>query len=177
MLQHMDRLGQAARSKFYWVPLEIERVRVNAGGHGTDEAKAEYTDLLKQNYNINVLWQVPQSPETNILDLGIWCSLQSYVEAEHQLKTKSSRDALARTCESVWWTKFPASKFHNVSQRWIKVLKIICATKGDNVKTDAYRRKNAEVPEVNLDVLQAELDGDDVDEVDEIEEDDLEIDD
>ena len=74
MLRHMDRLGQAARSKFYWVPMnvEIDCIMDNAGGHGTDEAKAEYTDLLKEKYNIQVVWQVPQSPETNILDLDIW---------------------------------------------------------------------------------------------------------
>lgn len=179
MLRHMDRLGHAARSKFYWVPMdvEIDCIMDNAGGHGTDEAKAEYTDLLKENHNIRVVWQVPQSPETNILDLGVWCSLQSYVEIEHRLKMKSSRDALARTCETVWWTKFPASKFDNVSNRWIKVLKIICNTKGDNVKSDAFRGKNADVPEVNLDALQAELDGNQEVDADEEEDEDLELDD
>lgn len=180
MIRHMDRLGQAARAKFYWVPMDIsiDCIMDNAGGHGTDDAKAEYTDLLKEKYNIEVVWQVPQSPETNILDLGIWCSLQSYVETEHRLKTKSSRDALARTCENVWWTKFPATKFENVSQRWVKVLKIICATKGDNVKTDCFRGKHAEAPEVDLDSLQLEIDGvdDNGDDLD-VDDDVVEIDD
>ena len=128
----------------------------NPGGHGTIEAKESYTSMLKEKHNIRVVWQTPhQSPETNLLDLGIWCSLQSMVELSHQKKCKSNGDALARTIESVWQT-FPAEKFQLVYERWQKVLKIICNTKGDNVKSDAYRGKSI-VPEVNLDAAESNV--------------------
>lgn len=157
MMNNLDDVGQQIRNKFAWVsPIEeIDLVMDNAGGHGTKEVKAAYVTMLKQRHNIRVVWQTPQSPEMNLLDLGIWCSLQSMVELEHRKKCKSNRNALARTIEDVW-TRFPASKFESVHQRWKKVLKIVCNTKGDNVKSDAFRGKT-EVPEVNLDELQASL--------------------
>ena len=35
---------------------------------------------LKEDYNIILKHQVPNSPETNLLDLGVWRALQSAVE-------------------------------------------------------------------------------------------------
>ena len=54
----------------------------NAGGHGSNEAVEKYTEDLKNKYKIEIIQQVPRSPETNVLDLGIWMSLQSAVEKE-----------------------------------------------------------------------------------------------
>ena len=149
----MDEVGQHIRIKFWWVPQqeEIDLIMDNAGGHGTDEAKLIYTTMLKNKYNVKVVWQTPQSPEFNLLDLGVWCSLQSMVELSHRKKCKSNRDALARTIEDVW-ESFPSSKFELVHNRWLKVLKIVCNTKGDNVKSDAFRGKSV-VPEVNLESI------------------------
>ena len=154
MLNHLDDVGSQIRIKFGWVPFneEIDLVMDNAGGHGTNEAKEAYTLMLKTKHNIRVVWQTPQSPETNLLDLGIWCSLQSMVGLSHRKKCKSNRDALARTIEDVW-QKFPPQKFQLVYERWRKVLKIICNTQGDNVKSDAFRGKSI-IPEVDLDALQ-----------------------
>ncbi len=42
----------------------------NAGGHGTREAKEQYTRQLLENHNIIIKWQLPRSPELNVLDLG-----------------------------------------------------------------------------------------------------------
>ena len=96
-----------------------------------------------------------------MLDLGVWCSLQSMVELNHRKKCKSNRDALARTIEDVW-QQFPAEKFRLVHERWLKVLKIICNSKGDNVKSDAFRGKSV-IPEVDLDALQREHTGNVID--------------
>ena len=38
--------------------------------------------MLKEK-NIHVVWQVPNSPETNMFDLGLWMAIQSYVEYLH----------------------------------------------------------------------------------------------
>ena len=159
MLGVMDEVGRAIRTKFHWVPftVEIDFFLDNAGGHGTDEAKAEYVDMLKERYNIRVVWQIPQSPETNMLDLGLWCSLQSKVELTHRTKTKANQDALARSCMEAW-NSLEVSKLSAVAKRWTKVLNIICHSRGDNVKSDAFRGKSI-VPEVDIDTLEAELSG------------------
>ena len=63
----------------HWTPKEtpIYLVMDNAGGHGTKDAIQEYADELKEEHNIVILWQILCLPETNLLDLGIWVSLQS----------------------------------------------------------------------------------------------------
>ena len=134
---------------------EIDFVLDNAGGHGTDEAKFLYMESLKTNFNINIVWQVPQSPDTNLLDLGVWCALQSAIELCHRTKTKSNQDALARSMEKAW-EDMPQAIFEAVACRWAKVLQIICHTRGDNVKSDAFRGK-ATVPTFELADLEAEL--------------------
>ena len=55
----------------------------NAGGHGTNEAIQQYRSNLHNNYNVAIIWQVPRLPCTNVLDLGIWMSMQARVEREH----------------------------------------------------------------------------------------------
>ena len=102
MLRVMPEIGQALRNKFSWVALPdpIYLVMDNAGGHGTNDAITIYTDALKE-YNIQIIWQVPRSPETNMLDLGIWMSIQAKVEKMHHMK-RCHHDALAKSVETVW---------------------------------------------------------------------------
>ena len=63
----------------HWTPKEtpIYLVMDNAGGHGTKDAIQEHADELKEEHNIVILWQILCLPATNLLDLGIWVSLQS----------------------------------------------------------------------------------------------------
>ena len=72
MLKIMPRVATAMREKFSWVPNEtpLYLVMDNAGGHGTKDCITEYTAIM-QAQNIKIIWQVPRSPETNMLDLGI----------------------------------------------------------------------------------------------------------
>ena len=44
----------------------------NAGGHGRDDIKKEYVRILFEDCNIIVIWQIVNSPEANMLNLGIW---------------------------------------------------------------------------------------------------------
>jgi hypothetical protein len=84
MLECMPRVGAALCEQFHWVPPN-ETVYIcmdNAGGHGTNDAKQQYINLLKE-FNIEVIWQVPRSPETNMLDLGVWMSIQYAVMKVH----------------------------------------------------------------------------------------------
>jgi hypothetical protein len=57
----------------------------NAGGHGKNDVKGDYVSKLEDEFNIEVVWQVACSPETNMLDLGAWMSihvsmLNTYIE-------------------------------------------------------------------------------------------------
>ena len=140
MLGIVDDMGKAIRAAFHWVPQStpIHLFMDNAGGHGTELAKLEYTDILKSDYNIDIEWQVSQSPETNILDLGVWCLLQSLVEYLHRRK-RMKEDSLARTIERAWELVDGTSKFHAVHERWKKVLSLILLGGGGNSLVEKCR--------------------------------------
>ena len=73
MLQSMNEVAVAIRAAFWFIPtfISIYLVIDNAGGHGTKQAMLEYETMLKLKYNIKALHQVPNSPDTNLLDLGV----------------------------------------------------------------------------------------------------------
>ena len=73
----------------------------NAGGHGTNKCVDEYVSMLQDDYNIMCIHQIPRSPFTNVLDLGVWATLQSEVERRYFLK-RGDTDALVRTVNNVW---------------------------------------------------------------------------
>ena len=79
MLEAMDTVGRKVRAVFWWIPAEqiIFLFMDNAGGHGTNKAVEQYTQDLREKYKIEIVHQIPRSPYTNLLDLGVWCSLQS----------------------------------------------------------------------------------------------------
>ena len=82
MLSAMDRVGKVMRDKYFWVSSDeiIYLILDNAGGHGTDNAISAYTKNMLDTYNIESIHQVPRSPFTNVLDLGVWALLQAVVE-------------------------------------------------------------------------------------------------
>ena len=73
MIPAMDHVGKAIRKAYHWVPIEQKCYLVmdNVGGHGTDVAIKEYRDNLEVKYNIEIIFQIPRSPYTNVLDLGV----------------------------------------------------------------------------------------------------------
>ena len=82
MLEVIEDIGKAIRAKFHCVTLDkpITLFMDNAGGHGTVAAKEQYVKILQDKYNVIVSWQSLNSPETNILNLGVWMTIQSVVE-------------------------------------------------------------------------------------------------
>ena len=54
----------------------------NVWGHGKDQIKDEYLDILKNEFNILIEWQIANSHELNMLDLGMFMALQSLVESK-----------------------------------------------------------------------------------------------
>ena len=103
MVGAMDRVGRAVRDAYHWIPRDqpCYIVMDNAGGHGTNDTIEEYKQLLLDNYNIILIHQVPRSPYTNLLDLGVWCSLQALVEKEHYMK-RTDVHALAKSVMHSW---------------------------------------------------------------------------
>eukprot|EP00957_Ditylum_brightwellii_P078367 5958941-Ditylum_brightwellii.AAC.1 len=73
----------------------------NAGGHRTDETVDWYVKLSKEEYNIETIHQIPRSPETNILNLGVCMAIQSVVERFYVGKVQE-KDVLAQSVEFAW---------------------------------------------------------------------------
>jgi len=73
----------------------------NAGGHGSNVAIAPYRSDLLDKYNVEIIFQIPRSPYTNVLDLGVWMSLQAQVERQHYVK-RCNADALVNSVMKLW---------------------------------------------------------------------------
>ncbi len=141
MVKVVPEIAQAMRRKYHWVPREekLYLVMDNAGGHGTKEAIQEYVSVLKES-NIQVIWQVPRSPETNMLDLGVWMSIQTSVTKVHQMK-RCNHDALARSVVNAWEHYLNKEAFINVHARLRVVLVCIVDGKGSNDLVESKRGK------------------------------------
>lgn len=149
MLETMDGVGKAIREAYHWVkwnPLNVQQsdtiylVMDNAGGHGTDEAVQQYSKDLKNNYKIEIVHQVPRSPETNVLDLGIWMSLQSAVEKEHRGQ-KCDANALDGTVMRVWENVASEDAFRNVFGKLPVIYHNIKTSGGGNNTVETNRGK------------------------------------
>ena len=148
MLANIQDIGRAIRTKYYWIDEECEIYLVmdNAGGHGTNDTKEEYVRILHEEFNVTIVWQVPNSPESNMLDLGVWMTIQSQVERVHRTKVMRN-DTLAESIEEAWDLVEP-EKLTNIYMRWKKVLELIIKGKGDNQLVEKCRNKNEKVEDV-----------------------------
>ena len=112
----------------------------NVGGHGTDIAIAQYTAILANDHNVEVVWQVPRSPETNMLDLSVWMSVQAAVMRVHHMR-RCHHDALAQSVEDAWNNYLSPNSFKNVHMRLRVVLFCIVEDKGGNSLVEMKRGK------------------------------------
>jgi len=142
MLSAMDEVGTAMRTAFHWVPPteEIFLVMDNAGGHGTEEAIQEYTRILKEKYNIKIIHQCPRSPETNVLDLGIWCTLQLAIDKMMRGR-RGELDSLVKGVMDTWLSVDLTSQFASVWGRLQQVLCLIVEDNGGNTLVERKRGK------------------------------------
>ena len=95
----------------------------NAYGHGTDVTILAYTKLLKVDYNIVLIHQVPRSSYTNLIDLGVWRSLQDQVEKVHFMR-RTDIDTLANSVYKTWALHGNASGLDNVIEKVWMYLKM-----------------------------------------------------
>ena len=140
MMDTIDEIGSSIRDKMKWVPKTdpIHLFIDNAGGHGTDEGKSKYEEVLKEKYNVILNWQVPNSPETNMLDLGAWMTIQSVVEELHRQRLMNE-DALADTVMQAFEEFDGNTKLAAINARWELVLDLIIEDKGGNDLVETKR--------------------------------------
>ena len=82
-------------------------------------------------------WQVPNSPETNMLDLGVWVSLQSIVENIHKGKVMQS-DVLSQSVEEVFGY-ISSRVLDKVHARWKLVLQLLVSGQGTIEVVEEHR--------------------------------------
>ena len=139
MVSVVDEIGTSIRAKFSFVEKEkpIYLFMDNAGGHGKEIVKESYVKRLRDEYNVIVEWQVPYSPETNMLDLGVWVALQSHTEYLHKKKVMKP-DVLSRSAVDAY-KEIDAVVLDKVHERWKVVLELILAGKGSNNLVESHR--------------------------------------
>ena len=150
MMSTIREIGTHIRSKMVFArDHPIYLFMDNAGGHGKTEIKKEYERILKDEYNVIIKWQCPNSPETNLLDLGIWWSIQSVVETVHRTK-RMNADVLTKSVFKAW-EMFEPTKITSIYNRWKKVLTLIQAAEGGNELVEHNRGKtdtSASLPKI-----------------------------
>jgi hypothetical protein len=139
MLDVIHEVGKSIRDSYSFLPetTPVHLYMDNAGGHGKDKVKKEYVQILKEKYNVIVLWQCSNSPETNMLDLGAWMTIQSIVEYLHKGRIRTA-DALSATVMKAF-DELDCEKLKNIDQRWRKVMDLILLGKGSNEFVEACR--------------------------------------
>ena len=75
----------------------------NAGRHGKDEVVKAYKDDLARTWNVIIIHQRPRTPESNVLDLGVWMHLQYLVELAH-IRKRCTLEALWESMNYAWGT-------------------------------------------------------------------------
>ena len=83
--------------------------------------------------------QRPRSPATNMLDLGVWMTLQNMIENLNFWK-RVEMEALAQSAENAW-RKFLPIKLTNVYNCWKMVLDLIIEDEGGDALVKLKRGK------------------------------------
>ncbi len=112
----------------------------NAGGHGTNDATAQYTGILWNELKAEVVQQVPRSPETNMLDLCMLMSIQAAVTRVHY-RQRCHHNALTRSVVDARNNYLSPDAFKNVFERLRVVLSCIVEDGGGNSIVERKRGK------------------------------------
>ena len=102
----------------------------------------EYRTALKEKFNIELACQPPNSPEPNVLDLGIWMSLQAMVDRLARDK-RTNTAALDATVRDAWERYDEVCEGLTMATVWAKledIARVVIAADGDN---DNDEGKNA----------------------------------
>ena len=100
-----------------------------------------------------MLKQIPNSPGTNMLDLGVWRSLQAQTKILGYHK-RQDPDAIANTVMQAWKGWINLEKIY---RRWELVLSLIPLDNGGEKYVDAFCRKLISDPTANSDFTNNDL--------------------
>jgi hypothetical protein len=89
---------------------------------------------------MKIIRQCPRSPQTNLLDLGIWMSIQAAVEKAMYMK-RGYIQALVNAVNDAWDTPLSVKAFKIVYEKLQNVLVTIDDDKGGNAKVEGNRGK------------------------------------
>jgi hypothetical protein len=159
MLDIIRDVGSNIRRSFWWLSdsTVIHLFMDNAGGHGSNSARKEYVRILQDEYKVQIIWQIANSPETNMLDLGAWVTIQCIVAHMHRGK-RMHKDALCKTVNNAF-ESLDSSKLASIGKRWIRVLDLIVVGKGSNDLVEQCRGLTTSLADL------PDLDYDDIDEL------------
>jgi hypothetical protein len=122
MLKMMPQVGNAIRQRYrengVSDDVEIILVMDNAGGHGKNDVVEKYKRDLLRDYNVRIWHQQPRTPESNMLDLGVWMHVQSKVKEEH-FGMRVHRDVLWKTMQDAWWKHMKQQALTNVLSNFV----------------------------------------------------------
>ena len=88
------------------------------------------------------MWQVPNSPELNILNLGAWAAVQAKVEEKH-CKLVMRNNVLVRSVEYAFYKMLDPEILQNIWIRWKKVLKLVLKSSRGNELVEVCRGKKS----------------------------------
>ena len=80
-----------------------------------------------------------RSPETNLLDLGIWMPIQATVHNIHHHQKRIQHDSLANSVETAWEGNLNEVAFSNIYNRLRITLSLILRDGGGNDKVEEKR--------------------------------------
>ena len=128
-----DLVIPAIISKCSWAKKVIVQMD-SAGGHRIGESLVVLTSIgKKSNPRIEFRTQPTRSPDTNVLDLGIWNSMKSRVmEVRYDRSSKESMNQRIIDAVMDMWKTYDPAKLHNIFNTLTLVLKEIRDHEGGN---------------------------------------------
>jgi hypothetical protein len=136
MLKTVHEVGLAIHYAYNWLHPDTPIVLFmdNTGGHGPNKAKEEYVSILLKKYKVVVEWQILNSLDTNLLDLGFWTTHQSIVDLKWM-----DVEALLHTIQEAF-QMIDLDKVTHIYQQWEYILDLIMKGEGTNDLVEMNRR-------------------------------------
>ena len=139
-----EQIGPAIRNVAYKnIPLEtpIYLQFDNAGGHGSIKVIAEYTKMMLDDFNIVCVFQSPQSPDFNALDLGVWMTVQAAVSKLTRQQRMSIQ--VLTTCVEQAWKDLHPDKILNITNYVRTAMEECLKCDGGNERSEYMRTSKA----------------------------------
>lgn len=137
----LNTVGPELRAAFHWVPdnVLIRLQMDNAGGHGGLTRINKMKEEMLARFNVLLVCQPPNSPESNVLDLGVWRSVQSKVDKMDREQRMDAHQLWA-TIQRAWdeyGTADDNLALHAIWEKLRDIAEVTIASNGDNNNAEA----------------------------------------